>query len=233
MTTPLPAPTPPPLGGAPRTGWGTRPPTGLAASTIGLTALATVLNFFSAPGMRDVLAHYSDFGRPDYKPSASAMTAFALYYGAQAVMVAAFITLAMWMVKTHQRLVAAGETPRLGPVWAWVGWIIPLANAVIPYLVFRGLNRRARSWAVLPWWIAWVGFWVIPMGGAIVDFARIDWASFASNPSTDPLRGLDLPTAGSAYVIAAYVLIAAWVLLAISLRQITARDVKGRAANAS
>src|SRR5512143_3008402 len=150
MTTLPPAPTPPPLGAAPRTGWGTRPPTGLAAATIGLTALVTVMNFFSALGMRDVLAHYSDFGRPDYKPSTSAMAALALSSGAQVAMVGSFITLAMWMVKTRDRLVAAGEPLRLGPVWAWVGWIIPLANAVIPYLFFRGLNRRARSWAVLP-----------------------------------------------------------------------------------
>jgi hypothetical protein len=191
------------------------------------------MNLFSSLGMRDVLAHYSDFGHPNYKPSASAAAALAVSSGVQIAMVASFITLALWMVKTHQRVTAAGETLKLGPVWAWVGWIIPLANAVIPYLFFRGLNRRARSWAVLPWWIAWVSITVIQSAGALIDFARIDWSGFSTNPTTDPLRGLDMPTAGAAGVIAAYVMIVAWALLAISLRDITKRAVSGRQGSVS
>ncbi len=221
------APTPPPLGYAPRRSWGVAPPRALAYATIGLTAVAVILQFVFAVGAHDMIAHYSDMGKTDYQMDTGTVVMSMLSSLGSTAMLAAYITLALWMTRIHRRLVDAGDPPRWKPAWSWVSWIIPGANAVLPYLVVRDLNRRARSWAVLPWWILFVSFNVVTGVAAVRDIAAMDLGSIGSDP-TNALAGMDLPHTADALVPTAYILAAAWVFLAIMLTQMTAKDTAER-----
>ncbi len=216
-------PTPPPLGGTPRTGWGTDRPRSLAFATIGLTAAVVVAQYISAIMLRDMLAHYSDYGRPDATFDTSMTIGMLVSSLSNLAMVGAYVTLGLWMMKMRRRLVNAGLAPQLGEVWIWVGWIIPLANLVLPYVVMQGLNRRAKSWAVLPWWLVWIASGVVVAVGTVRDLVGMDFSAIGKDPN-NPLAGFDLPHTGDAMVTSAYVLAVAWILLAVVLTQITARD---------
>jgi hypothetical protein len=150
---------------------------------------------------------------------------------ASMLMLGSYITLALWMTKIHRRLTEAGEPQPLSEIWAWFVWWIPLASIVMPYIYFRGLNRRARSRAVGAWWLTYIGSGLASMVGGIQVFAASDFGA-AFKDANDPLAGIDLSPLGAAGIVSAALLVVSWVLLAISLRQITARDVSGRAATA-
>ena len=63
------------------------------------------------------------------------------------------------------------SNPRLGPGWAIGSWFVPLANLVLPVLLFQDLwrgatpdvprgdpnwRRAAGSWLIGVWWMTWV-----------------------------------------------------------------------------
>jgi hypothetical protein len=232
MTTIPFAPTPPPLGGAPRASWAAGRPTGLATATIALTgavALATLLGAFASRAM------YADFD----KYVGSNPTIDATYLASQGLsslasllMLGSYITLALWMTKIHRRLADAGEAQPLSEIWAWFVWLIPLASIVMPYIYFRGLNRRARSRTVGAWWLTYIGSGVASMVGLAQVIAASDFSA-AFKDANDPMAGIDLSPLGAAGIVSAVLLLVSWVFLAATLRAITARDVTVRAANAS
>ena len=231
MTTLPPAPTPPPLGATPQSGWGAGRPTGLASATIGLTggvALVTLLSAFASRAM------YADFDRyvgPNPTYDATYIAAQALSSLSSLFMLASYITLALWMTKIHRRLTDAGEAMPLAAPWAWFVFIIPVANIVMPYIYFRGLNRRARSRTVGAWWLTYVASGLASLAGAVQVVARSDFSEVFRN-ANDPLAGIDLSPLGAAGIVSAVLLVVSWVFLAATLRGITARDTSGRAPGA-
>lgn len=227
MTTLPPAPVPPPLGGAPRSGWGDGRPTGLANATIGLTAGVAVTTLLGAWASLSV---YSDFERyvgEEAVVDAPYIASQGLQSLASMLMIASYVTLALWMTKVHKRLTDAGEKMPLAPTWAWFVWLIPLASLVMPYLYFRGLNRRAKARTVGVWWLTYIASGVASMVGFAQVFAASDFSE-AFKDANDPLAGIDMSPLGPAGMVSAVILVVSWVFLALTLRAITARDLSGQ-----
>ena len=87
-----------------------------------------------------------------------------------AAQVAAAITSLRWHHRAQANLADAGLVGlRWSPTWAVLGWLIPYANLVVPFLVmretWRGSHARAPTgWEAQPvpawlngWWALWVG----------------------------------------------------------------------------
>jgi len=231
MTTLPPAPTPPPLGATPRARWAAGRPTGLANAAIGLTGGVAVATLVGAFASRAMYANFDRYVGQNPTFDAPYIASQALSGIASMLMLASYITLALWMSKVHRRLTDAGEPMPLAELWAWFVWLIPLANIVMPYIYFRGLNRRARSRTVGAWWFTYLASGVASMVGGIQVFAASDFSS-AFKDANHPLTGIDFSPLGAAGIASAVLMVVSWVFLALTLRAITARDLSGRPADA-
>ena len=84
---------------------------------------------------------------------------------------AVIVVLIIWQWRSQTNAAALGRIgARFSPGWGIAGWLIPLANSVIPYFVFQDLWRSSDAhsepgtgWRALPasplvssWWIAFV-----------------------------------------------------------------------------
>lgn len=60
-----------------------------------------------------------------------------------------------WFHRAYSNLAAAsgGAVNRFSPIWAVVGWVVPLLNIVRPPQIMNDLTGRSRH--VPPWWIIW------------------------------------------------------------------------------
>jgi hypothetical protein len=224
MTTLPPIPTPPPLGGAPRSGWGDGRPTGLANATVGLTGGVALLTLLAAWASLSVYDNFDRYVAQNATYDAPYIASQALQSLSSMVMIGSYVTLALWMTKIHKRLTDSGETMPLASIWAWFVWLIPLANYVMPYIYFRGLNRRARARTVGAWWSAYLASGVAQMVGVAQVFAASDFSELFEDPN-DPLAGIDMSPLGAAGIVSAILLVVSWAFLASTLRTITARDL--------
>ena len=95
------------------------------------------------------------------------------------VTTATLVLLIIWSWRSAHNARALGRTgARLAPVWAILGWIIPLASFVLPYVVVSDLWRsseadagRGDGWRSLPgasgvrlWWVAHVAGSILTFG---------------------------------------------------------------------
>ncbi|WP_370584810.1 DUF4328 domain-containing protein [Micromonospora sp. ANENR4] len=70
----------------------------------------------------------------------------------------------IWTWRARKNLDAfPGAVPNLSPAWAIAGWLVPLANFVVPARVLADLLRnsvwqRRQSWLVGVWWVSWLVF---------------------------------------------------------------------------
>jgi hypothetical protein len=91
---------------------------------------------------------------------------------------ALIVVLIIWQWRSQTNASALGRTgARFSPGWGIAGWLIPIANYVIPYFVFQDLWRSTDAhsepgseWRSLPtsplvtaWWIAFVVGTVTPI----------------------------------------------------------------------
>jgi Domain of unknown function (DUF4328)/Protein of unknown function (DUF2510) len=139
------------------------------------------------------------------------------------VAVVVIVLAILWQWRSQHNAQALGrEGARISPGWGVAGWLIPLANLVIPYLVFQDLWRSSdehsepgTGWRSLPgaplvsaWWVAQV---VGTLAPAVVIFLVL--ATPRTAAETDWLTD-----AGSIVLAIACVL---WIVV---LRDITARQ---------
>ncbi|MEU8311010.1 DUF4328 domain-containing protein [Micromonospora sp. NPDC049033] len=70
----------------------------------------------------------------------------------------------IWTWRARKNLDAfPGTAPNLSPAWAIAGWLVPLANLVVPARVLADLLRNSvwrgrQSWLVGVWWASWLVF---------------------------------------------------------------------------
>jgi hypothetical protein len=108
--------------------------------------------------------------------------------GAMVVWTAAFILLLVWMNQAHKTTTWLNPQPRSwSSGWTVGGWFIPIANLVIPKLVFHEIERLAlaardpdaasRDWRTLPTmpvgWVWWLGA-LAAYGAFIVSGVTLD-----------------------------------------------------------
>jgi hypothetical protein len=88
------------------------------------------------------------------------------------VALASVVLLLIWLWRSAHNAQALGRTgARLTPVWAVLGWIIPLASFVLPYLAISDLWRssdpqaaRGDGWRSRPVSPLVVGWWIFFLG---------------------------------------------------------------------
>lgn len=141
---------------------------------------------------------------------------------------AASILLVVWAWRSAHNARALGRTgARLAPVWAVVGWLIPLAAFVLPYIVISDLWRssdpeapRGDGWRRLPGSAMVLTWWSVRVAGSVAVFGAMGLAVSgtwtASTTDTVLAAGHALSAAGS-------------VLAIIVVRRITARQVAQQA----
>jgi Domain of unknown function (DUF4328) len=122
--------------------------------------------------------------------------AAAITYGLVAIAIAILFIIWTWRAAKNNEALGR-DLPRLSASWAIAGWLIPLANFVIPVLVIQDLWRGSnvsiprgdmrwriadRSALVGWWWASW-----------ILSFLRVGTGADASDPATkiDALRASD------------------------------------------
>ncbi|WP_328822304.1 DUF4328 domain-containing protein [Micromonospora rubida] len=76
----------------------------------------------------------------------------------------AAVLMIIWTWRARKNLDAfPGALPQLNPGWVIAGWLVPLANFVVPVRVMAGIARdslwRARTPVLVGvWWAAWLAF---------------------------------------------------------------------------
>ena len=128
----------------------------------------------------------------------------AINVAATAVLIARFLTgvpFLTWMYKAHANLHALGATKLTQkPFMAVVGWFIPIANLVWPYLVMKEIWEQSheppgrvmvttRSGIVLAWWLTWIAMGVSAFVGNILDSSVQTLESFALATGCDVVHG--------------------------------------------
>jgi hypothetical protein len=137
-----------------------------------------------------------------------------------------------WLYQAYNRPQADESAVMVQRGWAIGGWIVPVANFVLPYRVVQGLNRttarppRADSSLVIAWWATWV------------TFSGLGLVERAVAPDSTHDHGLalirDLHTADLWASIAAVPGVVAAVLAVLVVTQLTERfrEVAGTGVNA-
>jgi hypothetical protein len=85
---------------------------------------------------------------------------FVALVGYAAVVPAAALTI-WWTYRVRRNLDALGAQPRFAAGWAVAGWLIPVANLVLPYLVLRDVlvlrqvaRDRTATRLLVGWWVS-------------------------------------------------------------------------------
>ena len=133
-----------------------RVPEGLATAVVVLSSafmagqlLVTALSFDAAEA---------------YTGAADPMEVFTAYDAVSgllgAVMLAAFIVSCLWLNESRKFAVAVKPYyhHQRGPVWVWLGWVVPIVSLWFPYQVVRDIRRSTirESSSLAGWWSTWL-----------------------------------------------------------------------------
>ncbi|WP_454854494.1 DUF4328 domain-containing protein [Promicromonospora soli] len=80
-----------------------------------------------------------------------------------AVQVATYVVACLWLYRSRSTAMAAnpGHVHERSPVWAWLGWWVPIVSLWFPYQVVRDVRRASASGLISGiggWWAAWLVF---------------------------------------------------------------------------
>src|SRR5262249_54007433 len=185
-----PGTTPQPPGGAPGVGSGPPPRwrsvqgittalTWLFATHVGLTAVLIIGVFNHLRVLGDKESGGLVFDTKAVNDANALAASMIILSGLVAL--AIFVLLVIWLYRAAKNNEALGRmNPRLGPGWAIGGWLIPIANLVIPFIimddVWRGADpsvprgdpswRRSSTLAAIWAWLVTAGVFPLPSGVA-------------------------------------------------------------------
>jgi hypothetical protein len=83
------------------------------------------------------------------------------------------VALAMWTHRCCRNLPSLGRRSHLPPAWAAAGWLVPVANLVVPWVALQdvasgsGVFARGRL-LVHAWWLLWLAAVATLVGGGLV-----------------------------------------------------------------
>jgi hypothetical protein len=142
-------------------------------------------------------------------------------------LIVAAVFVIVWAFKASKAMTARGPEGRTwAPGWAIGGWFVPLANLVIPRLVFGELEKMAAEpYRGAPLEKRWKGhrrfstgdlWWFLWVAGNVISYL----GTFASNPAVDaPGRYATFLTVGS---MGGFVVAISGVVLILEIRAIVA-----------
>lgn len=204
-------PPPPPLGGS-RPGWRHEAPVGPAKAIIWLALANTAVTFL-------VALTASGFVKDLETKELSELAASPHQLLSQLslpLMIGVWIAFALWMTKVRETLESEGVPQRLPKVFAWVGWIIPIASIVLPYMYMRDLNKKAGSSALLPWWLLYLASGLAAGYSGVALFSAMDL-------STGEVDASEINGYATGYLVSAVLLLASWAFLRKAITDITNR----------
>ncbi len=191
-------------------------------ATIALTGAMSVITLVSSFTQdKESLRQALENGQQSASP-ASSNTPLSIL--GDLLLVGAFITLSLWMVAVHKNLVSRGQAQPLHWIWAWFGWFVPLANYVLPAIYMNGLNKRVRSWALWPWWIAWCAYWTVGWG-FIFFLVGATYDAVSKNADKVVLTDSQLTTTVNLAHLLSALLVISFVFLAKLLKDINDRHL--------
>jgi hypothetical protein len=136
-------------------------PTGLAPAAVVLAAVWTTVQ---------IGALLTSFAASDaYSAAAVAgVSAFDVYTAYDAVtglqlpiQAATFVVACLWLQRARQAgtFLSPAVRQARGPVWVWLGWVVPVVSLWFPYQVVRDVRTAAEG--TLPrglgwWWACWI-----------------------------------------------------------------------------
>jgi hypothetical protein len=199
----LPPPGSPPPPPGPGTGWAPAPAVDQSYRSIaGLTTALTwvvAVTIAAALGCAGAYINHRVVGdrvytevfvpRNDITSARDVVNGMTSLYGALAV--AIFVLIIIWLFRAVKNTALwNGDRGRWAPGWAIGGWFIPLANIVIPFLVFSSTWRRSdgnpAERAPLPF-IVWA-WWILFVIGEVMIQIDFDVNSKSSLDARDTLR---------------------------------------------
>ena len=167
---------------------------GLGTAAIVLASVWTateVLGLLLAPEAAATLREAGQAGVSAVDSTFTGYDAMGLLSGL--VQLAAYVVTCLWLYQSRSTAVAANPTFRhqRGPVWVWLGWVVPVVALWFPFQVVRDV-RRATSRGPLSgiggWWAAWLVFFgASNLVGRLVASSSEDSAAAAA----DALVGLE------------------------------------------
>ncbi|MEL7976161.1 DUF4328 domain-containing protein [Isoptericola sp. F-RaC21] len=141
-------------------------PAGLATATVALATAWVALQVLLLATAFPAVAPY-EAALAAGRPLSSVWTAYDAIGGfVMPVQVAAFVVACLWLQQC--RRVAVGLAPAArqvrGPVWVWLGWVVPVVSLWFPYQVLRDVRAAAVGGATPArlgwWWACWlIGLW--------------------------------------------------------------------------
>jgi hypothetical protein len=221
MLTPQAPPPPPPAVGAFPAPAGPPPlaPKGIAQWALVTTGFYTLLALGSALLTPFIIEELKSALEDPDNPQMSPLSTLSGLAG-NAVAIASFVMLALWMSRIRANRTRLGDTPGGPPAVEWWGWFIPVAWFVLPLLGMRAITRRIVGWGVLlGWWIPFCAMWLVTYVSSSAQFRAID---FATGELTRP-EVLDqmVPLAWASAVLLAI----SWLFLVVIIRKTTARHL--------
>jgi hypothetical protein len=137
---------------------------GLGTAAIVLASVWTateVLGLVLAPQAAELLRRAGEAGITAVDSAFSAYDAMGLLSGL--VQLAAYIVTCLWLHTSRSTAVAANPTFRQqrGPVWVWLGWVVPVVAFWFPFQVVRDVRRATSPRPVSGiggWWASWLVF---------------------------------------------------------------------------
>jgi hypothetical protein len=150
--------TPPPQLPPPRSAAGL----GTAAIVLACVWTATeVLGLLLAPQAAEALRRAGEQGLAAADSEFTAYDGMSLLGGL--VQVAAYVVTCLWLYQSRSSAVAANPTfvHQRGPVWVWLGWVVPVVALWFPFQVVRDVRRAMAPGPVSGiggWWAAWLVF---------------------------------------------------------------------------
>ncbi len=159
-------------------GYAPQPPRTLALWAIILSGLYTASTFALALlGPLTVEATTRQFENPS-STSVNFTAADLVNLLTFPIVVGSWVVLALWWGKIRQLRAAHGYQVGGIPAVEWWGWLVPLANLVLPFLGMRSLTKRLVGvGALLGWWLAYLASGVAGASSAVVLFGGIDFAT--------------------------------------------------------
>ena len=203
----------------------TAPAKGLGTAALALTGVYTALGVVSALIARSTVESTKEMlENPDPDSPFGNLTNTALGGLSSLVAIAAFVFLALWMMRIRTNLSAVGKPAGGPPNVEWWGWFVPIANFVLPLLGMRAISRRSVGWGILlGWWLPFCAVWLVAPISVSATFRALD-------PSTGKLLHPEVldSMVPLAYISAA-ALVVSWLFLVLIIRRTTARHLNAPA----
>ncbi len=134
------------------------------------------------------------------------------------VIIGAWVVLALWWGKVRQFRAYQGYTVGGIPAVEWWGWIVPLANFVLPILGMRSLTKHLVGLGpVLGWWIPYIASGIVASSAGFLVLGAMDW----NTGEIDPHASFDgiVPI----YWASAILILISWGFLTYIIRTTTER----------